>query len=114
MNLPADDHARNARNLTLIVYGLQLASILIVLTAIVGVAINHVKSRDVADTIYASHFSWQIRTFWWSVLWFVIGGLLIPLFGIGIAIVTLASIWYIYRAVRGMLHWQHHDPMPVR
>ncbi len=106
--------ATEARHLTLVVYGLQLAGIVIALTPAIGVIVNHTKRRDVTGTIYRSHFDWQIRSFWWTVLWLGIGALLLPLFGIGAPIMTLAAIWFLYRAIRGTVNWHHHDPMPVR
>jgi uncharacterized membrane protein len=104
----------DARNLTLIVYGLQLAGILIALTPVIGVILNHARRQDATGTIYASHFDWQIRTFWWTVLWLGIGALTIPLFGIGLVVMALAAGWFFYRAIRGILNWHQRDPMRVR
>lgn len=104
----------DARTLTLVVYGLQLAGIMVALTPLIGALINHLKRNDMAGTIYASHFDWQIRSFWWALLWFAIGVALLPLFGIGVVIMVVAGIWFLYRAVRGVLSWHQHDPMPVR
>lgn len=104
----------NARHFALVVYGLQLAGILIALTPFIGIIVNYAKRPDVTGTIYGSHFDWQIRTFWWSLLWLGIGALLLPLFGIGALIMALAGAWFLYRAIRGILNWHQHDPMPVR
>ena len=64
------------KTLTLVVYALQAAAFLFGITAIVGVVINYVKKPEVQGTWLASHFKWQIRTFWWSFLGFVIGFIL--------------------------------------
>lgn len=103
----------DARHLTLVIYGLQLAGILIALTPVIGVIVNHAKRRDVAGTVYASHFDWQIRSFWWTVLWLGMGALLLPLFGVGALVMALAAIWFLYRTMRGILNWHQHDPMPT-
>jgi uncharacterized membrane protein len=59
-----------------------------------------------------SHHTWMIRTFWWTILWYVIG--VITLFiAIGFAILAIAWIWYIYRHVRGLIALSNGEPMPL-
>src|ERR671912_2943760 len=51
--------------------------------SIIAVILNYVKRSEVRGTWLDSHFSWQIRTFWFALLWLVIGGgLFAPLIGI--------------------------------
>lgn len=71
---------------TRVVYALHALSILIgvftgasIATAfvfgwpsIIAVIINYVERSDVRGTYLDSHFSWQIRTFWYALLWIVI------------------------------------------
>ena len=64
-----EDEDRNLKNITTLVYALQAASFLIGITFLVAVIINYVKQPDVRGTLYESHFRWQIRTFWFSILW---------------------------------------------
>src|SRR5688572_19116373 len=45
--------------------------------SIIAVIINYVKRSDVRGTFVESHFSWQIRTFWWALLWALLAGVLI-------------------------------------
>ncbi|HVJ27054.1 MAG TPA: hypothetical protein VM493_05900 [Vicinamibacterales bacterium] len=76
--------------------------------SIVAVILNYMKQSEVRGTWLESHFRWQIRTFWFGLLWvglcvlFIIGT-----FGIGILIAWLplliVSIWFVYRTVRGWL-----------
>ena len=76
--------------------------------SIIAVIINYVKRSDARGTWLASHFDWQIRTFWYAVLWAIvlaaINGILIFLV---IGIVTWAisffilGVWAIYRIVLG-------------
>src|ERR687898_681681 len=44
--------------------------------SIIAVILNYVKRSEVRGTWLDSHFSWQIRTFWFALLWLVIGGVL--------------------------------------
>lgn len=84
--------------------------------SIIAVILNYVKRGDVAGTYLASHFSWQIRTFWFALLWVVIAFLLgITIIGIPIALLIAAGagIWVLYRIIRGWLALQDRRPMPV-
>ena len=99
------------RQLTLVVYVLQALSFAFGLTAIVGVIINYVKKDDVAGTVYESHFDWQIRTFWWGLLWSVLGFILIFALGLGLVVWFVAWIWAIYRVVKGWLKWNDGQPV---
>ena len=59
---------------TLISHGLIVFAPLVGVAGIVGVIIAYVKRGDAQGTWVASHFTWLIRTFWWSLLWDIIGG----------------------------------------
>lgn len=106
------DSTARARNLTLAVYILQAAGLIVAFTPIIAVIINHLKLGDVRGTVYESHFRWQIRTFWWGLFWVIAGSLLVPVMGIGFAVLTGATIWFLYRIVRGFLNWNDQRPMP--
>lgn len=101
----------SARSFTLAVYVLQIAGIAAGITAIAGVIINYIKRDDVRGTVYKSHFNWQIRTFWWALLWFIVGTATIELLGLGILVLIVAGIWYLYRIVRGMIAWSRNRPV---
>jgi uncharacterized membrane protein len=82
---------------------------------IVGVIVCYVKRTDAAGTWVASHFKWLIRTFWFSLLWVVVGAVLfITLIGIPVALVLwfVSGIWVIYRVVRGYLLFKDSQPIP--
>ena len=84
--------------------------------SIIAVIINYVKRSDVRGTFLDSHFSWQIRTFWWALLWFVISGLLIiTLIGavIGYPLMIVTGVWVLYRIIRGWLALVSRKPMPM-
>lgn len=116
--------------LTHVVYGLHAFSAIVGITSaafvvtafltgwpsIIAVIINYVKRSDVRGTFLDSHFSWQIRTFWWALLWFVISGLLILTFigaVIGIPLLLVVGIWVLYRIARGWLALVSRKPMPM-
>ena len=74
--------------------------------SIIGVIINLVKRNDVRGTYLDSHFSWQIRTFFYALLWVLVMGLLtITIIGIPFAwvLAIVIGIWVLYRIVRGWL-----------
>ena len=84
--------------------------------SIIGVILNYVKRGDVRGTFLESHFRWQIRTFWFALLWAVIAGLLvITLIGIPFAwvLAVLVGLWVLYRIVRGWLALVNGRPMPM-
>jgi uncharacterized membrane protein len=104
---------KELKTLTLVVYALQAAGFILGgITWIVAVVINYVKRDDVAGTWLESHFRWQIRTFWFGLLWGAIGGIL-TLVLVGFAILFADAVWIIYRIVKGWLNLSDGKPMPV-
>jgi uncharacterized membrane protein len=91
------------KTITQVVYALQALSFMFGVTALVGLIVNYVKRDDAMGTVYQSHFDWQIRTFWWGLLWGVLGCLLIIALGLGLVILFVAWVWAIYRVVKGWL-----------
>ncbi len=88
--------------ITTIVYGLQAAALLIPFTMIAGVIMNYVKIDDVKGTWLESHFRWQMRTFWFALLWFVVGVLTVVVL-IGYFILVANAVWVIYRMIKGWI-----------
>lgn len=104
--------------LTHIIYGLHAAAVLIGVTSaatvaggfvfglpsLIAVFLNYLKRSDVNGTWLESHFRWQIRTFWFTLLWLVVYGLLIiTIIGIPIAwiLIAILGLWVGYRVIRG-------------
>ena len=84
--------------------------------SLIAVILNYVKRSDVRGTWLESHFRWQIRTFWYGLLWVSLCMLfLIGTLGIGILVVWLPlgilTLWFIYRVARGWLALRDHKPM---
>ena len=115
--------------LTHVIYALHAASLV---TGIVGVAtvvgafltgwpsiiaviLNYIYRGDVRATWLEPHFRWQIRTFWFGLLWavlcigFVLVTLGIGIFVVGVPLVAL-GIWFIYRIARGWLRLVDRRP----
>lgn len=96
-----------------------LGSFLFGWPSIIAVIINYVKRGEARGTWLESHFTWQIRTFWFAMLWAcVIGivGLVLAIVIVGIAIwivgLFVLGIWAIYRIVRGWLALKDRRPVP--
>jgi Predicted membrane protein len=101
---------KSLKTLTIVVYALQGLGFINGVTWIVAVIINYVKRDEVKGSWLESHFSWQIRTFWWGLLWGVIGALLIFVL-VGFAVWFAAAVWIIYRIVKGWLYLNDGKPI---
>ena len=114
--------------LTHLIYGLHAFSALMgvvssaaIVTAfltgwpsILAVILNYARRSAVRGTFLESHFSWQIRTFWWALAWVVLAILLaVTLIGIPLALMVVAvtGIWVLYRIVRGWLALNESRPI---
>ena len=115
---------------THVIYGLHSLSVLIGITSaativgafvfgvpsIVAVVLNYLKRGEAAGTFLESHFRWQIRTFWFALLWCAVGLLLmLTLIGIpsGLLVFIGAGVWVLYRIVRGWLALKDGKPLPA-
>ena len=85
------------------VYILQALSFLTLITAIIGVIINYIKDEDVRGSWLESHFRWQKATFWYGLLWTVLGVLTTWIL-IGYVVLAVVTIWLIYRIARGWIY----------
>ena len=116
--------------ITHVIYGLHaftvvtgLLSPMLIVTAfltgwpsILAVVLNYIKRGEARGTYLESHFRWQIRTFWFALLWVVVAGLLaFTLIGIPLAfaVVSIAGLWVLYRVARGWLRLNDKLAMPV-
>ena len=115
---------------THLIYGLHAASLVIGIVgaatvvgaflfgwpSIIAVILNYVKRSEVRGTWLESHFRWQIRTFWYGLLWVALCVLFVILtLGIGMLIAWIplgvVGLWFIYRIVRGWLALKDRKPM---
>jgi uncharacterized membrane protein len=86
--------------------------------SIIAVILNYIKRSEVRGTWLESHFRWQIRTFWFGLLWIALClGFIVATFGIGILIawipIGLVGLWFVYRIIRGWVALSDGQPMYV-
>ena len=105
--------APNDRKLVMLVYILQgLGLVTGGLTWVVGAMVNYLKLDSVRGTWLESHFRWQITSFWYALLWWVVGLVLWLLMLGGVAWMIL-TIWVIYRIVKGALRLSDNLPIKI-
>jgi uncharacterized membrane protein len=126
----ADAPTDNMVTLTHVLYGLHGFSALMgvlgpafIVTAfltgwpsIIAVIINYVKRPDTRGTYLDSHFGWQLRTFWYALLWVLVVLLLVAtVIGIPIAVIVavIVGLWVLYRIIRGWLRLADGRSMPA-
>ena len=100
----------SVRKIAAICYGLYAVSCVVGITAIAAIIVNYLKREDAAGTWVASHFEWQIKTFWYSLAGAIVGGVLMMV-GIGFLILAAVGIWAIYRLVKGWLALNDGKPV---
>jgi uncharacterized membrane protein len=84
------------------------------LPSIAAVIFNYVKRGDARGTWVDTHYRWQIRTFWYALLWALIGwALTITIIGavVGVPILIALTLWLLYRIGRGWLRLRDRQPM---
>jgi len=101
-NVPTPD----LRKLTHVVYALYaigfLTSGFLAIATFAAVVVMYLKRADAAGTVYAAHFDWLLRTFWWALLWCAIGFILTFIL-VGWVVLLAAIVWVVYRVARGWL-----------
>lgn len=121
IEMPGSTDARNdaLRKIALFDYILHIAGLLFSmgLLSVVALIINYVKREDAAGTIYASHMSWMISTFWWTLFWVVVAfipsmALAVVSFGLLSFLFIIPGLWYLYRMIKGLLRLIDGRPVP--
>ena len=133
MNTPAYPNVNTSQSLndwTQIIYLLHALSIvtgilgaatvvgafLIGWPSIIAVIMNYIKRSDAQGTWLESHFRWQIRTFWFGLLWAALCGLFVVMtLGLGLIVVWIPlgilTLWFIYRVAKGWMALRDRKPM---
>src|SRR5450759_2304415 len=89
-------------DLTHIIYALMAAGFITGgLGTLAAIIINYIKLDDVKGTWLESHFRWQMRTFWWGLLWGFLSALLM----------FVDAVWIIYRIAKGWIRLNDSKPM---
>jgi uncharacterized membrane protein len=110
MDTATDEKLASLKTLTTVIYALYALSLFSGVTAVVAIVLNYIKLDDARGTWLESHFSWQIRTFWWSLLWVVVGAITWIIL-IGWLVWGVAGVWFIYRIAKGWLNLNENKPM---
>ena len=99
---PPNGGSLSLKGITQAVYICQGLSFLFGITAVAGVFINYLKRNEVKDSWLESHFTWQLRTFWFG-LGAAVVGFFLTIVIIGFLILAANLVWIIYRVVKGWL-----------
>jgi len=96
-------------------HGMLVGAPLLTIIGVVAVIVAYITRSDARGTWAESHLTWLIGTFWWSFLWNCLGWLLaVTLIGLPLAIAlwVVATIWVVYRVIRGYLLFHESKPIP--
>lgn len=92
------------------VYIMYLAGLVVGITGIIGVVMAYIN-RDDSPEWMASHYQFQIRTFWIGALFMFVGGLL-SLVVIGYFILLFWVVWLVVRCIKGMKYLDQQEAHP--
>ena len=98
--------------LTHVIYALDAASLFIGLTGIVAIVMAYLKRDEARGSFLESHYTWIIRTFWIGLAGAIVGGATMWMFGLGMIIVGVVIVWYVYRIVKGWLALNDGKALP--
>ena len=131
----ASPQVASAKSLATVVYAIQAIAVVTALPLVAGVILNYLKMDEVRGTWVESHFRWQIRTFWLSLLWGVLVFLAVLVLGLGVAGAAAAGsdagaagaavsaglvamvggigifAWLVYRIVKGWMRLSENQPI---
>ena len=132
MTYPTPTANRSLLQWTQIIYALHALSLLVGILgaatvvgsfligwpSIIAVILNYVKRGDVRGTWLETHFRWQVRTFWYGLLWVLLCAFFVVItLGIGIIVAWLplgiVTLWFIYRIARGWMALGNGRPMYI-
>ncbi len=104
------EREQSAKTFTAVIYALYAASFFIGISCIVAIVLNYIKREEMQGTFLQSHFRWQIRTFWFALLWGILGAITTVIL-IGWAVLFANTVWVIYRLAKGWLRLNENKPM---
>ena len=112
------------RTMPAVVYGLYLLAFATIVTAFIGLIIAYAQ-QGAAGARTRSHYTFLIRTFWITIVAFVLGCLVlvvgvplsfiligIPLVVIGGAVMSAAGIYFFVRALVGVIYLARDEAYP--
>ena len=93
-----------------VVYGMYALAAVTGFPAFIGVIVAYFIRGSVRGTWLETHVTWQIRTFWYALLFQIIGWIT-TLILIGWLIIPLALLWFIWRTAKGWIRLSHRQPI---
>ena len=96
-------------------HGMLVGAPLLTIIGVIAVIVAYITRSDAQRTWAASHLTWLIGTFWWSLSWNCIGWVVaVTVIGlpIALAIWIATTIWVIYRVIRGFMYFHRSEPIP--
>ena len=84
--------------------------------SIIAVIISYLKRGSARGSWAASHYRWQIRTFWFALLWLIIALLLVATVvgsPVGLGMLLAVTLWLVYRISRGWIRLLNRQAMYV-
>lgn len=94
----------------LITYILYLVGFVVGITGLIAIIMNYVKRNEMRGTWLESHVDWQIKTFWYSLISYIVGFLLTAIL-IGYVIILVVFIWHVYRLIKGLIALNDNKPI---
>lgn len=95
-----------------VVYAMYALSFVTGFTALVGVVVAYLNRDAVAGTWLASHATWQIRTFWYVLVFQIIGWITVWIL-IGWLILTIGLLYFIWRIAKGWIRLANRQPVEM-
>jgi uncharacterized membrane protein len=119
-----DYDANDDLTLPTVVYALYLLGLINGLTVLIGLIIAY-ANRDGASPRAQSHYTFQIRTFWIAIAWWIIAAVLflwgvplsfilvgVPLLVAGGLILAMTHIWFALRCILGLIYVSRGESYP--
>jgi uncharacterized membrane protein len=100
--VPTTEQTKSLKSTAQVGYILALIGTFIPFLGLATLIIAYIKRDDAAGSFVHSHFRYQIRTFWFALLWAVLG-LVTLMVGVGFVVLIVAGIWVLYRNIKGLL-----------
>ncbi len=107
---PVTEKPASTNSTPLIIYVLYVIGLMIPISAVVGVIAAHINKQGEASPVVLSHLNYQIRTFWWGLMWVAIGTIFSIVY-IGYLFLLFWAIWTVYRIVKGLTLWNKSLPI---
>ncbi len=106
----------NHRRTALLDYCLHIAGMLLSMgtLSVVALIINYIQRPSARGSLYESHFTWMIRTCWWTLFWAAVLSIPILLSAMLLSFLWfIPGIWYLYRMIKGLIYLNDRKPMPL-